>query len=62
VGSTGRQGRACGWAVSIDREGLPSSERERARARMDRCQQAGLTRQREGEREREHAGADAGCH
>jgi hypothetical protein len=56
VGSTSQQGRTREWAVSADRVVSPCSERERARARKNRCRQAGPTGQRgrEGERARGH--------
>jgi hypothetical protein len=56
VGVRGREvrdGGPNGW-------GLGGTERERARARGDRCRQAWPTRQQEEEREREHACSDAG--
>jgi hypothetical protein len=49
----------CERAVSADRKGPLSNEREQARAATDRRRQASPTGQREGERERERACVDA---
>jgi hypothetical protein len=60
VGSTGQREGICERAVNTDRKGPPGSGGEWARARRGRCRQAWPTGQREVERERERACADAG--